>query len=92
MVKRSTLLEYLRSKPCRVKMRLKAPLTGSARYLDKPPGTLIDEKIKKFTDRFAQDPKKGWELLMAKGDKYSVRQYLKKWFDPSPDVMSKSLT
>ena len=52
------------------------------RYMDQAPGALVDEHIKSFTSVFNEKgPEAGWNNLMANGDAYSVRQYLRNFYD-----------
>ncbi|KAI9653039.1 MAG: hypothetical protein M1831_006246 [Alyxoria varia] len=52
------------------------------KYMDQTPGGLVDEHIKKFTKVFnEQSAEAGWKNLMEHGDAYSVRQYLRKFYD-----------
>ncbi|MCJ1309870.1 hypothetical protein MMC25_003531 [Agyrium rufum] len=60
--------------------------------LDKDPGQMVIDMIdEEFTSKFRENPEKGWENLMKKGDKYSVRQFFNKsgnrWYDQALSEM-----
>ena len=79
-VQRSASREYLDSKSCGVERELKALLKEDVGYLEKTPESLVNEKIKPFTERLVKDPVEGWKTLMDFGDKYSVRQFFQDKF------------